>query len=116
MDEGHARDRRADTPLKAGKPRQNGQARPALVPGAAYVDWHGLAAHTSLSPRWLQEHVPPSIRFSTGGKTLVRLAEFDAWFERFRLGQDLARIADEMLDSRRSSLLREEKARNGKGF
>lgn len=68
---------------------------PSLTP--AYGGWHDLAIHSGMSKRWLQANVPLRLRFQTGGKILVRLAEFDSWFEVFRQGQDLAAIEEELL-------------------
>lgn len=68
---------------------------PSLSP--AYAGWHDLATHSGMSKRWLQANIPLRLRFQTGGKILVRLSEFDCWFETFRQGQDLEAIEEELL-------------------
>ena len=66
-----------------------------------YLTWRGLAQYSSCSKRWLQAHVPHSLRFRLDGKVLVRVNEFDRWMERHRL--DLHQLADEILGERESS-------------
>ncbi len=67
-----------------------------------YLTWRALAAYSSCSKRWLQSHVPHSLRFRVGGKVLIKAQDFDGWMERHRLGQDLHRLADEILGERES--------------
>jgi hypothetical protein len=73
-----------------------GNGRPPKL-SPAYAGWSELAIHSGMSKRWLQSKVPLQLRFQTGGKILVRLTEFDRWFETFRQGQDLAAIEEELL-------------------
>jgi len=63
----------------------------------AYLTWEGLADYSSCSKRWLQSHVPHSLRFKVDGKLLVRVKDFDAWIEQYREGQDLDRMLEEVL-------------------
>ncbi len=49
-----------------------------------YLTWVGLARYSSCSKRWLQSHVPHSLRFRVGGKVLIRVREFDVWIEQHR--------------------------------
>ncbi len=60
-----------------------------------YLTWVGLARYSSCSKRWLQSHVPHSLRFRVGGKVLIRVREFDVWIEQHR---DLSvdRIVEEL--------------------
>ncbi len=62
-----------------------------------YLTWQGLAAYSSCSKRWLQAHVPQSLRFRVDGKVLIRIRDFDAWIERYRQGQDLDRVMTEVM-------------------
>ncbi len=75
--------------------------REAVEPSAVrptYLDWRGLSIYASCSKRWLQAHVPPSLRFRVDGKVLIRLQEFDSWIERFREGQDVDRVLTEVME------------------
>jgi len=65
-----------------------------------YLTWQGLAAYSSCSKRWLQSHVPHSLRFKVNGKVLIKAQDFDGWMERHRL--DLHQLADEILGERES--------------
>ncbi len=62
---------------------------------AHYLTWNGLARYSSCSKRWLQSHVPHSLRFRVDGKVLIRVREFDVWIEQHR---DLSvdRIVEEL--------------------
>ncbi len=64
----------------------------------AYLTWQGLAAYSSCSKRWLQDHVPRSLRFRLDGKVLVKVEEFDQWIQQYRQGADLNRMLTEVLD------------------
>jgi len=68
-----------------------------VAPG--YLTWKGLARYSSCSKRWLQTHVPHSLRFRVDGKgkVLILIRDFDAWMERHRGGQDLDRVLGEVL-------------------
>lgn len=64
----------------------------------AYAGWQDLAVHSGMSVRWLKAKVPTRLRIQPGGgKVLVRLAEFDEWFQGFRQGQDLDAVVEEIL-------------------
>ncbi len=63
----------------------------------AYLTWERLASYSSCSKRWLQAHVPHSLRFRVDGKVLIRVCDFDAWIEEYREGQDLDRVLAEVL-------------------
>ncbi len=60
-----------------------------------YLTWVGLARYSSCSKRWLQSHLPHSLRFRVDGKVLIRVREFDVWIEQHR---DLSvdRIVEEL--------------------
>ena len=70
----------------------------------AYLTWQGLAAYSSCSKRWLQAHVPRSLRFRINGKVLIRTLDFDSWIERYREGRDLDRMLAEILDGADSTI------------
>ncbi len=83
------------TTLRMGQPHKDlAKERPG------YLTWQGLAQYSSCSKRWLQSHVPHSLRFRVGGKVLIKAQDFDGWMERHRL--DLHQLADEILGERES--------------
>ena len=84
------KDRQADRPKK----RQRREPPDSLP---AYLGWQDLSDYASCSKRWLQNHLPISLRFRLNGKVLVRVSEFDSWIERYREGQDLDRVLAEVL-------------------
>ncbi len=71
---------------------------PSIRPG--FVTWAGLSAYSSCSKRWLQSHVPSSLRFKLDGKVLIKIQDFDLWMERHRQGQDIDRLLTEVLSER----------------
>ena len=78
---------------------RQGNARDSGVQ-PVYLTWQGLAAYSSCSKRWLQGHVPHSLRFRVNGKVLIRTQDFDAWIESYRQSQDLDRMMAEVLGER----------------
>ncbi len=78
-----------------GRKKRKRREPPDSLP--AYLGWQALADYASCSKRWLQDHLPLSLRFRLNGKVLVRVSEFDAWIERYREGQNLDRVLAEVL-------------------
>ncbi len=78
-----------------GRKKRKRREPPDSLP--SYLGWQALADYASCSKRWLQEHLPISLRFRLNGKVLVRVSEFDLWLERHREGQDLDRVLAEVL-------------------
>ncbi len=83
------------------KRKRNRREPPEFLP--AYLGWQALGDYSSCSKRWLQAHVPHSLRFRLDGKVLVRVNEFDLWMERHRESHDLDRMLAEVLHGADSS-------------
>ncbi len=83
------------------KRKRNRREQPEFLP--SYLGWQALGDYSSCSKRWLQAHVPHSLRFRLDGKVLVRVNEFDRWMERHRETRDLDRMLAEVLDGADSS-------------
>ena len=70
-----------------------------------YFDLRGLSAYSSMKVPTLRDHIRKGLPcFKCGGKLLIRMSEFDAWLEKFRINkeQDLETLVEDVMADFRS--------------
>lgn len=76
---------------------------PAISLKDQYLDLKGLEAYSALKVPTLRDYIKSGDlpAFKVKGKILIKLSEFDAWLENYRINKkkDINNIVDEVLNS-----------------
>ena len=65
-----------------------------------YFDLRGLSAYSSMKVSTLRDHIRRGMpAYKVRGKILVKMSEFDKWFEGYRINrdQDLSLLVDKVM-------------------